>query len=101
MPARKIVRSGLYSSHSPGRSGFPDGGAVSSYATPMSLMPRACSSAGAEEYAMVMETANSAAAIVMLCHNPRVWLRGIRPLILRIAGGSDAGAAIMRAADEV
>ena len=36
----------------------------------------------------------------MLCHRPSVWLSGITPLIFSMASGSDAGAAMMSAADE-
>ena len=36
----------------------------------------------------------------MLCQRPSVWPSGITPLICRIDGGSDAGAAMISAADE-
>jgi hypothetical protein len=42
----------------------------------------------------------SAAAITMLCQSPSVWLSGMTPLIFSIASGSDAGAAMISAADE-
>ena len=43
-----MLSSGLYSSHSPGRSGASFGTTIVSYVTPMSAMLRAWLSAGAE-----------------------------------------------------
>ena len=41
-----------------------------------------------------------AAAITRLCQSSSVWLNGMTPLIFSMASGSDAGAAMMSAADE-
>ena len=50
---------------------------------------------------MITETTTSAPATTMLCHNPNVSLNGITPLIFKIAGGNEAGVAMINAADEV
>jgi hypothetical protein len=66
----------------------------------MSLMLRACLLPGAEKKAIAIDTPISTAATSRLCHNPSVWLSGMTPLICSIASGSDAGAAMINAADD-
>ena len=49
---------------------------------------------------MAYESTARTTAITRLCQRPSVWLSGITPLICRIDGGSDAGAAMISAADD-
>jgi hypothetical protein len=63
-------------------------------------MPRACDAGGAEWYDTSIDTTMSRPAISRLCQRPSVSDSGITPLIRSIASGSDAGAAMISAADE-
>src|SRR6266850_1169262 len=96
----RIVNRGLYSSHSPGRSRFAGGTATGSYFTPIDSMSRAYSGAGWEYKEINIETTIITAAINMPCHKPSVCDNGMTPLISRIDLGKDAGAAMMRAAED-
>ena len=49
---------------------------------------------------MAIDTTSTTTIISRLCQSPSVWLSGITPLMARIDGGSELGAAMMSAADD-
>ena len=102
MPKKEIttVRSGLYSSHSPGLSRFADGTETGSYFTPIACMSRAYKRVGWEWKATSIDTTSIAAPMIMPCHRPSVWDKGITPLMRRMDWGKEAGAAMMSAAED-
>ena len=51
-------------------------------------------------YATAIETTISTAAMSRLCQRPSVWLSGMTPLMRSIESGSEAGAAMISAADD-
>src|SRR5437870_12792374 len=97
MPKKEIttVRSGLYSSHSPGLSRFADGTETGSYFTPIACMSRAYERVGWEWKATSIDTTSIAAPMIMPCYRPSVWDKGITPLMRRLHCGKKAGAVMM------
>jgi hypothetical protein len=63
-------------------------------------MPFACDAGGAEKYENDHRHHDDGAATTKLCHSPSVWPSGMTPLIFSMASGSDAGAAMISAADD-
>src|SRR6478672_11031181 len=94
------VSSGLYSSHSPGRSRCGSAAVLISTSILMSCAVTARLPIGADDQAIATETINSTTNIAIDCHRKIVSVNGMMPTILNSAGGSDVGFACNCAAED-
>src|SRR5678815_1139674 len=95
------VSSGLYSSHSPGRSRCGSVAVLISTSMAMSCAVTALFPIGADDQAVATEMINSTTNMAIDCHKKIVSVNGMMPTILNSAGGSDAGFACNCAAEDL